>query len=226
MSGNLQVFDIIMNADLFTKIILGILLVFSIISWSIIFDKFFKFRYLNLKTNQFKKIFWSGQLLEDIYKKTKVGHRYVIANLFNVAMQEWENANVLEIVQNKDKEKKKLLKERINDSTNIALNKSLIKMRYGLNFLMIVASSASLFGLLGTVWGLMKAFQAISQNVALVTIAPNIVSALTATAACLITAIPALIAYYVYFNKLKLFESEMDNFNLELLNILSRELEQ
>lgn len=225
MSSNLQLFDLIMNSDLFTTIILGVLLLFSVVSWAIIFDKFFKFRYLNLKTHQFQKIFWSGQLLEDIYKKTKVGHRYVIANLFNIAMQEWENANVIDIVQNKDERKKENLKQRIYDLTTIALNKSVIRLKYGLNFLLVVASSSSLIGLLGTVWGLMHAFQALAQNVAMSVAAPNIISALTTTLACLFAAIPSLIAYYIYMNKLKTFETEMDNFNLELLNILSKELE-
>lgn len=228
MSENLQIFNLILNADILTKIILITLLSFSLITWSIIFDKFFKFRYLQIKTNQFQKIFWSGQLLEDIYKRTKVGHRYTIAGIFNAAMQEWESSNVIEIAQSKDVNRKNSLKDRIYDLMSITLTKSILKLKFGMNFLLIVASSATFFGLLGTVLGLMTSFQALSlmQAVTLITIAPGMTAALVTTVAGLVTAIPALIGYYVYSYKLKTFEIEMENFQLELLNILIRELEQ
>lgn len=224
----IQLFDLIINTDMVSKIILAILLIFSIISWALIFEKIFKFRMLSMRTKQFEKIFWSGQLLEDIYKKTRNGHKYPSAFIFNVAMQEWENGDVLEIVKSKNTEKKNSLKDRIYDLMSVNLNKSILNLRYGLGFLLIVASTSTLFGLLGTVWGIMQSFQSISlmQNVSLVTIAPGITNALITTIAGLITAIPALIAYYIYNNKISNFETDMENFELELLTILSRELEQ
>lgn len=228
VSENIQLFDMIINADLMTKIILGVLGCFSLITWAIIFDKLSKFRDVIIKHRQFQKIFWSGQLLEDIYKKTKNGHKYPIAQIFNTAMQEWESANVLEIVQTNDSEKKKVLKDRIYDAMSIKASRILEKFKVGFSFLLIVASTSTLFGLFGTVWGIMKSFNSVvvAQAASLVVLAPGISASLITTVFGLLSAIPALIGYYVYNNKVNALDLELENFELELMSILSKELEQ
>lgn len=228
VSENIQLFDMIINADLMTKMILSVLGCFSLITWAIIFDKLTKFRDVAIKHRQFQKIFWSGQLLEDIHKKTKNGHKYPIAQIFNTAMQEWESANVLEIVQTNDSEKKKALKDRIYDAMSIKASKSLEKFKVGFSFLLIVASTSTLFGLFGTVWGIMKSFNSVvaAQTASLVVLAPGISASLITTVFGLLSAIPALIGYYIYNNKVNALDLELENFELELISILSKELEQ
>lgn len=228
MSEGIQLFDMIINSDGMTKIILGVLGFFSLFTWAIIFDKMSKFREVTVKHRQFLKIFWSGQILEDIYKKTKNAHKYPMAQVFNGAMQEWEGANVLEIVQSGNTDKKNSLKDRMYDIMSVKINKSLEKYKTGLGFLLIVASTSTLFGLFGTVWGIMKSFSDVvaAQTASLVVLAPGISASLITTVFGLISALPALMAYYIYSGKVVNLEVDLENFELELMSILSKELEQ
>lgn len=228
MSEGIQLFDMIVNSDGITKIVLGVLGFFSLFTWAIIFDKMSKFREVAIKHRQFLKIFWSGQILEDIYKKTKNNYKYPMAQVFNGAMQEWENANVLEIVQSGNVSKKNSLKDRMYDIMSVKINKSLEKYKTGLGFLLIVASTSTLFGLFGTVWGIMRSFSDVvtAQTASLVVLAPGISASLITTIFGLISALPALIAYYIYNGKIANLEMELENFELELMSILSKELEQ
>ena len=96
MSGNinLQIFDMITKSDVITMTIYLVLIMYSVWSWSIVFDKIFKFRLLKIKTEKFDRLFWSGKMLEDIHKQIKNSANYPSAMIFCAIMQEWENANV------------------------------------------------------------------------------------------------------------------------------------
>ena len=225
---NLQLFDMIAKSDGLTIIIYLILVVYSIWSWSIIFDKIFKFRLLKIRTDKFNKLFWSGKMLEDIYAHVKTSANYPSAMIFVAAMQEWESSNVLDIVQNNDSAKKVSLKERISNLMDVALVKSMHKIKYGMTFLLVVSNTATFFGLFGTVWGLMSSFLSISsmQDSSLIVIAPGVSSALITTIFGLIAAIPATIFYNIYSIKINNLEDQMINFSSDVLTILSRELDQ
>ena len=225
---NLQLFDIIAKSDGLTIIIYLILVVYSIWSWSIIFDKIFKFRLLKIRTDKFNKLFWSGKMLEDIYAQVKTSANYPSAMIFVAAMQEWESSNVLDIVQNNDSAKKVSLKERISNLMDVALVKSMHKIKYGMTFLLVVSNTATFFGLFGTVWGLMSSFLSISsmQDSSLIVIAPGVSSALITTIFGLVAAIPATIFYNIYSIKINNLEDQMINFSSDVLTILSRELDQ
>ena len=89
-----------------------------------------------------------------------------------------------------------------------------------------IASAAPFVGLFGTVWGIMDAFLNIAQagNATLTTVAPPIAEALVATAIGLVAAIPAVIAYNVFYNKLRELDTEIDTFSNDFLNIIKRHL--
>ena len=89
-----------------------------------------------------------------------------------------------------------------------------------------IASAGPFIGLFGTVWGIMDAFLNIAQegNATLTTVAPPIAEALIATAIGLVAAIPAVIAYYVFYNKLRSLDTEIDTFSNDFLNIIKRHL--
>ncbi len=230
MSGNinLQIFDMITKSDAITMTIYLVLIMYSVWSWSIVFDKIFKFRLLKIKTEKFDRLFWSGKMLEDIHKQIKNSANYPSAMIFCAIMQEWENANVLDIVKNNKVDSKNSLKERLSAVMEVALVKSVSKLRYGMTFLLIVSTTATFFGLFGTVWGLLKSFLSITalQDSSLIVIAPGIADALITTVFGLIAAIPATIFYNVYNTKINNFEDQMINFGTEVLTILSRELDQ
>ena len=230
MSGNinLQLFDMITKSDVITMTIYLVLIMYSVWSWSIVVDKIFKFRLLKMKTEKFDRLFWSGKMLEDIHKQIKNSANYPSAMIFCAIMQEWENANVLDIVKNNKVDSKNSLKERLSAVMEVALVKSVSKLRYGMTFLLIVSTTATFFGLFGTVWGLLKSFLSITalQDSSLIVIAPGIADALITTVFGLIAAIPATIFYNIYNTKINNFEDQMINFGTEVLTILSRELDQ
>lgn len=225
---NISVFHFISQSDFIIKAIIVILAFISVWSWAIIFDKFLKLRLLNLKTEKFKKLFWSGQMLEDIYRKIKNKATHPSAALFAAAMQEWESVDVIKIAQDNDVGKKGSLKERLMNLMEVALNRAMVKLRYGLNFLFIIGSSATLIGLFGTVWGIVSSFHSMiaMKSTNMIAVAPGMSNALIATLFGLVAAVPSLIAYYVYSNKFDIFEDEMENFVCEIITILSRELDQ
>ena len=225
---NIAFFDLLMQADIVIKIILFILVLGSLWSWAIVFDKVFKFRILNVKTAKFDKLFWSGKMLEDIYKAIKDSVDHPSAMIFAAAMQEWEMSDVIAIAKSADASKKNSLKDRITNVMNVALSRSMNKLKYGLSFLLTVGSTATFFGLFGTVWGIMNSFQSISlaKDTSLIVIAPGVASALMTTIFGLFAAIPAVIFYNYYTHKISTIEEEMENFSEEVITILSRELDQ
>lgn len=225
---NLQIFDLIRNSDVITITIYLILAFFSVWSWAIIFDKIFKFKLLKVKTEKFTKLFWSGKMLEEIHKIVKNNQTYPSAVIFSAAMQEWENSNVTDLVKNNDVARKNSLRERVNGAMDFALTKSMSKLKYGMTFLLIVATTSTFFGLFGTVWGLTNSFLSIAslQDSSLIVIAPGVANALITTIFGLIAAIPATIFYNYYNMKINNFEEQMVGFIEEVSNILSKELDR
>ena len=222
----LQFFNILVQADFTTKLIVLILVFFSIYSWAIIIEKFFKFKLLNAKNNRFEKIFWSGDMLEDIYQKVKNSAKTPTIMVFIAAMQEWTNTNIQDVIKNGDS-RKESFKDRLYDVMVVAGNRSLNRLKNGMTFLLISATTSTFFGLLGTVVGISSSFKAVSimKDASLVTIAPGVSSALFTTIIGLMSAIPALIAYHIINTKLNNITEETNNFTLEILSVLSKELD-
>jgi len=227
----LGIFDFISQMDFVIKFIILVLILSSVWSWSVIVDKIFKLRHLKVKTAEFCKIFWSGKMLEDIYKQVREKADSPATSLFCAVMQEWESNDVVEISKGdkpKDLDRKNALKKRLEDLALINLNRRMSKIKYGLHFLYIIGSTATLLGLFGTVWGIMDSFQAVisTQNTSIIVMAPGIVSALIAILFGLFTAVPAIIFYNFCSYKFNAFEEEMENYTFDLMAILSRELDQ
>lgn len=220
-------FDLLLQGDVVIKLISVLLIFSSIWSWTIVFDKIVKFRMLTKRSKDFEKLFWSGQMLEDIYAKIRNNANHPVAMIFVAAMQEWETTDIVSVAKGNN-DLKKSLKDRLENVMYIALSRSTEKLRKGLGFLEIVASTSTFFGLFGTVWGIMHSFQAIAgtQNTSLTVIAPGIAGALLTTILGLFAAVPALVFYNIYNQKIHRFAEQTENFMYELLTILSRELDQ
>ncbi|MBP2668945.1 MAG: Cell division and transport-associated protein TolQ, partial [Deltaproteobacteria bacterium] len=97
-----------------------------------------------------------------------------------------------------------------------------------LPFLATTGSATPFIGLFGTVWGIMNAFSGIAMtgNATLATVAPGIAEALVATAAGLAAAIPAVMAYNYFLNRIRTVLNRMDSFNAEFVNFLQRKSER
>ena len=92
-------------------------------------------------------------------------------------------------------------------------------------FLATVASASPFIGLFGTVWGIMSSFQSLtgsSANTTIQAVAPGIAEALIATAFGLLAAIPAVVFYNMFLNRIKVLAAEMENFSSDFINIIDR----
>jgi len=224
-TDHLAVSSFINEADLVVKFVIIILFLASFWSWAIIFDKLIKFRVLNSRAKKFEQEFWSGVEILPLYEKIKKKDNHPLAHVFVTAINEWQMQSGLNLKDNYIKER---LKERVYQAMMVAKNRAINKLEKNINFLATIASSTPFIGLFGTVWGIMNSFSAIvdAQNTSLAVVAPGIAEALFATAIGLFAAIPALIFYNMYVNKLNLYNSRVEDFSVEIINLLSRELDK
>jgi biopolymer transport protein TolQ len=225
-ASDMSILSLIGNADIVVKLVMLLLVCASFWSWTIIFDKFFKFRDIKKKTDKFERVFWSGQLLDQLYEKVKSRADHPMAVVFVAAMHEWgrqsgrNSGNNLALIIG--------VKDRINQSMSVALSREINKLEQNIGFLASVASCTPFVGLFGTVWGIMHSFQSIaaSKNTTLAVVAPGIAEALLATAIGLVAAIPAGIFYNILTSQLNSFSARVEDFSTELSALLSREIDE
>lgn len=223
---DVSVASMIADAHIIVKIILIILLVLSLISWAIFFEKLIRFKTIAFVSSRFEKKFWSGIMMEKFYDEIKNKAKHPMAKIFISAMQEWQLSNVQKNIKSLETVKESI-KERIREAMNMAEDKVADGMRKGLSFLATVASTAPFIGLFGTVWGVMHSFQSItkSNNTSLAVVAPGIAEALFVTGLGLAVAVPAVVFYNIVSNKSNNLFTRFETFSSELYNILSRELD-
>jgi biopolymer transport protein TolQ len=224
-ASDLSIIGLFLQADTVVKCVMFMLILASIWSWAIIFDKWILLKSINTNTKNFEKKFWSGQSLENLYEKVKGKENHPIANVFISAMNEWQNRSHRDIIVNTHL--RTGTKERIYQSMQVSTNKALNKLEKNLSFLATVGSSAPFIGLFGTVWGIMVSFQsiAISKNTTLAVVAPGIAEALLATAFGLAAAIPAVIFYNKFAYEVNRLSNTLEDFASELGAIMSKELD-
>lgn len=214
------------QADVVVQSVMGFLVLASLWSWAIIFDKIKKFIILERRSNKFEKSF-ETMVLEDIMSEAKANDNHPLSRVFIACMNEWQSNNIKQIIIDGG-DKKSGLKERLNAAMQIAANKSMQRLESGLGFLAIVGSSMPFVGLFGTVWGIMNSFQgiAVSKNTSLAVVAPGIAEALLATGIGLFAAIPAVFFYNIFSTKINNFSERVNNFSMQLLNMFSKELDK
>ncbi len=226
MEKSVSLINLIFQADAVVQLVMFLLFAASLWSWAIIFDKIMKFRLLKIRSDNFENVFEQA-MLEDVYGEAKKNDNHPLSRIFIACMKEWKTNNVKQITA-EGVEKKAALKERLSAAMQVASNRSMQKLEAGLNFLAIIGSVAPFVGLFGTVWGIMSSFQgiAVSKNTSLAVVAPGIAEALLATGIGLFAAIPAVFFYNIFSNKINQFVERANNFSLQLMNALSRELDR
>lgn len=224
---DLSIIGLIMGADIVVKMVLLILLAASVWSWAIIIDKSLLLKKLAKRMNEFEEVFWSGQMLDQLYSRIRHKADNPYAAVFVAAMDEWskqqihENKSVASYLSIS-------LKDRISQAMNISKNRELEELDKNLSFLSIVGSSATFVGVFGTVWGIMTSFKSIAaaQNASLSVVAPGIAEALFATAIGLVAAIPAMIFYNLLSDKINRMDTKVEDFANELGSLLSQEIDR
>ncbi len=224
---SVSLISLIQQADIVVQLVMLVLLLASMWSWAIIFDKILKFRILKKRSDAFEDAFENSDLLENVYAEAKKNDNHPLSRIFIAGMKEWKSNNIKQIISQAPQNKNSL-KERLSASMQVASNRSLQKLESGFGFLAIVGSIAPFVGLFGTVWGIMSSFQgiAVSKNTSLAVVAPGIAEALLATAIGLFAAIPAVFFYNIFSGKINQFSERAQNFSMQLLNILSKELDR
>ena len=226
VANNSTMWDFLWSADTVTKAVLVGLILASVWSWAIIFEKFGTLRQLKNKTEKFEEKFWSGGSLDKLYNSLGVNPKEPMANMFLAAMREWKRTNIL-----KSKTDRGLrgvsLQQRIEKAMLVSMDKDLYSLETRLGFLASTGSVAPLVGLFGTVWGIINSFNAIAltQSNSLSAMAPGIAEALFTTAFGLIAAIPAVVAYNKISSDLDRYAKKLEAFMSEFSTILSREID-
>lgn len=223
---DLSVWGLFLQADLIVKAVMLMLLIASVWSWAIIFDKWVTFKGLYVKANRFERSFWSGEALEKIFQRIQNKASDPMARTFCAGMNEWQLT--MEGKSGVDGSLRAGLQQRIERAMSTTISREISLLEKYMTFLATVGSTAPFVGLFGTVWGIMNSFAAIagSQNTSLAVVAPGIAEALFATALGLVAAIPAVVAYNKFSTDLNRYADRLDGFAAEFSSILGRHLEQ
>ena len=221
MNSELNVLALILGASLPVKLVLGILIGFSIASWFIIFRKKALLDRANAGADEFEERFWSGADLAGLFKDlTSAGERITgSAAIFEAGFREFARLR-----QRRGVDSRALL-EGAQRAMRVAVTREIDRLEQSLEFLANVGSISPYVGLFGTVWGIMIAFQGLAnvKEATIAMVAPGISEALIATAMGLFAAIPAVIAYNRYASKVDRLNSRYDTFQEEFLQILQRQ---
>jgi biopolymer transport protein TolQ len=220
------VLELVLNAGPVAKVVLAILLLFSIVSWALIVEKWWQMRRVRRQTLGFVKVFREGRRPSLVHAAARKFRDSPLAQVYASAYAEISGVpDVMDAMV--DDGEDGLSAERL-DAVHRAMRRSagleIANLERYLPFLATTASATPFIGLFGTVWGIMSSFQGISTqgSASLAVVAPGISEALIATAAGLAAAIPAVIGYNYFLNRVRHWATEMDGFMLDLLNVLSR----
>lgn len=223
-----SVIDMVLDAGSVAKGVLSLLLLFSIISWAIMIFKWISFRRIRKENAAFNRIFNKNKSLDSIFGASKNMHSSsCIARVFLAGYAEFESEFRASSSASQMEENRRFFLEKIDGiarSMERATAQEVTILERYLFFLATAGSTSPFIGLFGTVWGIMESFRSISltssANIAVV--APGIAEALIATAAGLITAVPAVIGYNYFVQQTKVFGTEMDNFTLDFLSLIEK----
>ena len=229
--ADLSLFGLILEADFFVQFIMFLLLLSSVWCWTIIINKSRLFRKEKRITKFFEEHYNSDKVdddaLFDHYSNSTQNETNAQVNIFIKGMLEFNKIYSMSpnLVGKKQFSE---LAQQLNLTLQITLNREIEKLEKGMNFLASIGSVAPFIGLLGTVWGIVNAFQsiAITNNTSLAVVAPGIAEALFATALGLLAAIPAVAAYNKYSNDLEKMSNNLEYFIFEFTSKKIAELER
>ena len=221
MTPDMSLMSLVLEASWPVQIVMLILLGASVVSWSIIFTK----RRLILRTkaasDDFESSFWSGGDLQSLYQNTarQKNGNIGMASIFESGFREFSR-----IKQQGDVEPAKIVEE-CQRAMRVSQMREVDRLEQSLATLATIGSTSPYIGLFGTVWGIMGSFHGLGANpqaATLASVAPGISEALVATAMGLFAAIPAVVAYNRYADKVVRLEIRYDGFMEEFTSILQR----
>ena len=220
MTTDMSILSLVMGASFIVQFVLLILLAASFASWNIIFTKRRLIRRTKSASDDFEASFWSGGDLNTLYRSAsrQKGGSSGMASIFESGFREFNRVS-----QQGDVEPDKVVDE-CRRAMRVSQMREVDRLEQSLATLATIGSTSPYVGLFGTVWGIMNSFRALGnvQSATLAMVAPGIAEALIATAMGLFAAIPAVIAYNRYADKVVRLEIRYDGFMEEFSSILQR----
>lgn len=223
MATDLSILELILKASLVVKVVMAMLALVSMYSWTIILYKRSVLKRARRHVNEFEKRFWSGVDLSDLYKKLSMKRERNkltgMEAIFEAGFREFIHLRKQQVLDAMD------VVHGAQRAMRVALNREYEHLESHLSFLATAGSTSPYIGLFGTVWGIMNSFRSLGAagSASLSTVAPGIAEALVATAIGLFAAIPAVIAYNRFANDLERVVGRYDNFVEEFSTVLQRQ---
>jgi biopolymer transport protein TolQ len=214
-----SVMSLITDADFVVQMVLLMLVAMSMMCWAIIVQKYFQLRAAARQSAMFLDLFWASKRLDTVYEKCSAFKKSPVAEVFKAGYQE-----LAKITAQTDEGQRADATDNLTRTLRRATSVESTNMERWITFLGTTGSTAPFIGLLGTVWGILRAFQKLGTagQSTIDVVGPDIAHALVATAVGLFAAIPAVIAYNYFNASIKVLNTEMDNFSADFLNIVKR----
>ena len=206
-----EIFSMVQQTGIVAKVVLLILFIFSLISWSIILSKWSSLKRARTQSGRFLRAFRRAARLQDVAAISDQFKPSPLVPVFENAYEEYRRQGDGNIPA-------------VQRAAQIASSEELSRLERRLPLLATTGAVTPFIGLFGTVWGIIDAFHGLGNAGAatLRAVAPGISEALITTAAGLFAAIPAVIAYNQFTQRMREFGARMDDFSLELLNTIER----
>ena len=219
VTQDLDIWTLILHAIIVVKVVMGLLVVVSFMSWMFIFQKWFSIRRASAQTNKFEREFWSGNDLNALYQGA-VQHRHTIGSLERIF-----EAGFREFAKLRSGQRAADASDMVDGARRAmraTFQREMDFLERHLSFLASTGSVSPYVGLFGTVWCIMHAFRSLAnvQQATLAQVAPGIAEALVATAIGLFAAIPAVVAYNRYSHDIERLANRFESFMEEFSNIL------
>jgi len=216
-----SVIDLFLQASLIVQLVMILLLVVSIISWIVIFERYFNLNRIKEANKAFEKEFWSGKDLNELFEDIDaVSNDELVGSLrvFKHGFSEFLRLSEGQQITIEDLES-------VNRAIRVSLAREEESLMHHLPFLANVGSVSPYVGLFGTVWGIINSFQGLSDatQATINAVAPGISEALVATALGLFAAIPAVVAYNRFASDSDTQLQQSSVFGEELASILYRQ---
>ncbi len=211
--------EMIRTSEPIPIVVMALLALLSVLSWTIIFSKYATFRSAASANRQFLRAFRKANALEQVALASEQFRASPLVAVFDFGYEEV------------DRQRK--LRGRLNNpvalerSLQLGVSEEVAKLERNMSWLATTATVSPFIGLFGTVWGIIDAFQALglAGATSMRAVGPGIAHALLATALGLVAAIPAAVFYNHFGHILKELGARMDDFSLEFLNLAERDLE-
>ena len=220
MNEPLSILDLVLNASVVVQVVMGLLILASLTSWVMIFQRGFALSSIRRQATDFESEFWSGKDLGQLYVELDIENADVIGleSIFASGFKEFSRAG------QQDGADQERVMQNVQRAMRVALVREEERLETHLSFLATVGSTSPYVGLFGTVWGIMNSFRGLAtvNQASLSVVAPGISEALVATAIGLFAAIPAVIAYNRYVAYVEVIMNRFEAFSDEFSSILYR----